>query len=182
MLTQGAGWLAGARQVASPNFDARPAGTTIDLVVIHAISLPPAEFGGPYIEQLFTNRLDAQAHPYFATVHAMRVSAHFLIGRDGGLLQFVDVFARAWHAGVSAWRERRHCNDFSVGIELEGCDELPFANAQYACLAVLLGDLFALLPALNGSGVVGHSDIAPGRKTDPGAHFDWPRARLGLPR
>ena len=182
MLTQGAGWLAGARQVVSPNFDARPADATIDLVVIHAISLPPSEFGGPYIEHLFTNHLDAQAHPYFASVHAMRVSAHFVIGRDGSLSQFVDVFARAWHAGVSAWLGRRHCNDFSVGIELEGCDELPFENAQYACLAVLLGHLFDLLPALDGVGVVGHSDIAPGRKTDPGPHFDWPRARRGLPR
>lgn len=177
-----AGWLTGARRVPSPNQDARPAGMDIDLVVVHAISLPPDEFGGPYIEQLFTNTLDCTAHPYFAGLRDLRVSAHFFIARDGALCQFVDLFARAWHAGVSRWAGRERCNDFSVGIELEGCDTRPFAEAQYQALAVLLDELFRRLPALETARVVGHSDVAPGRKTDPGPHFDWARARRGLPR
>lgn len=174
------GWLARARALASPNFDERPAGVHIDLVVIHAISLPPGQFGGPYIEQLFTNRLAAAAHPYFATIDGLRVSAHFLIPRDGQLIQFVDVFARAWHAGDSIWRGRPGCNDFSVGIELEGCDERPFTAAQYARLVHVLADLFGLLPRLGIDSLVGHSDIAPARKTDPGPHFDWHHLRYLL--
>lgn len=170
---QRCGWLPEARALPSPNFDARPAGVVVELVVIHAISLPPGQFGGPYIEQLFTNRLEVATHPYFATIDGLRVSAHFLIPRDGQLLQFVDVFARAWHAGDSMWRGRIRCNDFSIGIELEGCDDLPFTAVQYASLAQLLAELFVLVPALSGDTVVGHSDIAPARKTDPGPYFDW---------
>ncbi len=166
----------------SPNFDARLPKAAIDLVVIHAISLPPGEFGGPYIEQLFTNRLEAGAHPYFAAIDGLRVSAHFLIRRDGRLIQFVDIFARAWHAGESNWQGRTHCNDFSIGVELEGCDEQSFTDAQYARLGSLLEDLFELLPTLSVEGLVGHSDIAPARKTDPGPHFDWNRVRQTLSR
>jgi N-acetyl-anhydromuramoyl-L-alanine amidase len=179
---QRCGWLAGARVTPSPNFDQRPAGALIDLVVIHAISLPPGQFGGPYIEQLFTNRLDVKAHPYFATIDGLRVSAHFLIHRDGLLRQFVDVFARAWHAGDSMWRGRTRCNDFSIGIELEGCDERPFTSTQYASLAQLLEKLFAMMPALSSDSLVGHSDIAPARKTDPGPCFDWCHLRQLLSR
>ena len=176
------GWLPGAHAVPSPNFDARPRNTVIDLLVVHAISLPPGEFGGAYIEQLFTNRLAADAHPYFAALDGLRVSAHFLILRNGRLIQLVDVFARAWHAGDSNWQGRTRCNDFSVGVELEGCDEQPFADAQYATLGPLLKDLFDLLPALSVERLVGHSDIAPARKTDPGPHFDWNRLRQTLSR
>ena len=166
----------------SPNFDARSPNIAIDLVVIHAISLPPGEFGGPYIEQLFTNRLEAGAHPYFAAIDGLRVSAHFLIRRDGRLIQFVDIFARAWHAGESNWQGRTRCNDFSIGVELEGCDEQSFTDAQYLRLGRLLEDLFELLPTLSVDRLVGHSDIAPGRKTDPGPHFDWSRVRQTLSR
>ncbi|MGE0857477.1 MAG: 1,6-anhydro-N-acetylmuramyl-L-alanine amidase AmpD [Gammaproteobacteria bacterium] len=176
------GWLPGARHVLSPNHDDRPAGTRVDLVVLHAISLPPDEFGGPYVEALFTNRLDSRAHPYFATLEGLRVSAHFVIDRVGALTQFVALEARAWHAGVSRWQGRERCNDFSIGIELEGCDTRPFEDAQYATLASLLAELFARLPTLGRERVVGHSDVAPGRKTDPGPCFDWARARRGLPR
>ena len=177
---QRCGWLSSAQAVPSPNFDARPLHTSIDLLVIHAISLPPGLFGGPYIEELFTNRLAVDAHPYFATLDGLRVSAHFLIRRDGRLMQFVDVFARAWHAGESFWQGRRRCNDFSVGVELEGCDEQLFADVQYTSLVGLLGELFELLPALSVDRLVGHSDIAPTRKSDPGPHFDWDRVRQML--
>ncbi|MBK6657605.1 MAG: 1,6-anhydro-N-acetylmuramyl-L-alanine amidase AmpD [Proteobacteria bacterium] len=176
------GWLRDARWVASPNCDARPVGMAIDLVVVHAISLPPGEFGGPHVEQLFTNTLDDRAHDYFAGLEGLRVSAHFLIARDGALTQFVDVFARAWHAGASCWEGRSRCNDFSIGVELEGCDERPFEAAQYACLAALIESLYELLPALNSERLVGHSDVAPARKTDPGPYFDWARLRGGLSR
>ena len=176
------GCLSDAQFVPSPNFDARPHGVDIDLLVVHAISLPAGEFGGPYIEQLFTNRLVTDQHPCFADIQQLRVSAHFLITRDGRLLQFVDIFARAWHAGESSWQGRSHCNDFSVGVELEGCDELPFEITQYARLTSLLKDLFQRLPALNATRLVGHSDIAPTRKTDPGPHFDWARVREALSR
>ena len=176
------GWLRDARRVASPNFDARPAGTDIDLVVIHAISLPPGRFGGPYVEQLFTNRLDSQAHAYFAGLEGLKVSAHFFIRRDGELVQFVDVFARAWHAGVSSFEGRSRCNDFSIGVELEGCDELPFEDAQYQRLVELIESLYVLVPTLDSARLVGHSDIAPTRKTDPGPYFDWARLRAGLSR
>ncbi len=176
------GWLPSARALPSPNFDGRPSDAPIDLLVIHAISLPPGQFGGPYIEQLFTNRLAVDAHPYFASIDGLRVSAHFLIPRDGQLIQFVDVFARAWHAGDSMWLGRTRCNDFSIGIELEGCDELPFTAVQYTSLARLLEELFALLPTLGVASLVGHSDIAPARKTDPGPHFDWAHLRQLLSR
>lgn len=173
-VLRGDGWLSGARRVDSPNQDERPPGVHIDLVVIHAISLPPDQFGGPYVEQLFTNRLDAAAHPYFATIAHLRVSAHFLIRRDGTLLQFVSTRARAWHAGASNWQGRERCNDFSIGIELEGCDTLPFETAQYRRLAAVLRRIGRRHP---GVALAGHSDIAPGRKTDPGPHFDWPRLK-----
>lgn len=166
------GWLPGARHVASPNFDARPAGVAIDLLVVHAISLPPDRFGGSAIEQLFTNRLDADADPYFATVAHLRVSAHFLIRRGGELIQFVPCGARAWHAGVSSWQGRERCNDFSIGVELEGCDTTPFEAAQYRRLATLVRALRRRYPLTY---IAGHSDIAPGRKSDPGPHFDWAR-------
>ena len=167
-----AGWLDGALRIESPNRDERPAGETVSLIVVHAISLPPACFGGDAIMRLFTNRLDAAAHPYFAEIAGLRVSAHFLIRRDGELIQFVSCRQRAWHAGHSCWQGRSRCNDFSLGIELEGCDEFPFAEAQYACLLPLLRLLCASFPV---TAVVGHSDIAPGRKTDPGPRFDWHR-------
>jgi len=163
-----------ARQVASPNHDARPEGTAVSLVVVHGISLPPGEFGGDGIERLFTNRLDASAHPAFAAVAPLRVSAHFLVRRDGALLQFVRCADRAWHAGVSAWNGQPRCNDYSIGIELEGTDEIPYAPAQYAMLARLAKALRRRYPITD---IVGHSDIAPGRKTDPGPAFDWARLR-----
>jgi AmpD protein len=162
------------RQVASPNCDVRPAETGIELVVIHNISLPPGKFGGGAIAALFTNTLDHTAHPYFATLEGLRVSAHFLILRDGEILQFVPCAKRAWHAGVSSWRGRSACNDFSIGIELEGTDDLPFAEAQYAALDALLRALQARYPIAD---IAGHSDIAPSRKTDPGPHFEWSRVR-----
>lgn len=167
------GWASGARRVASPNCDERPAQAGMDLLVIHNISLPPGEFGGPGVEQLFTNRLDPGAHPYYAGIHMLRVSAHFFIRRDGELIQFVPCRQRAWHAGVSQWRERERCNDFSIGVELEGSDDEPFCDAQYASLNRLITALRAAYPDLRE--VVGHSDIAPGRKTDPGPYFDWER-------
>jgi len=167
------------RIVDSPNQDERPAGVEISLVVIHSISLPPGEYGGEHIERLFTNRLDPAAHPYFREVHALRVSSHFLIRRDGEVVQFVPVARRAWHAGESSWRGRSRCNDFSVGIELEGTDDAPFEDAQYEALAVLLMDLRKSVPL---RAIAAHSDIAPGRKTDPGPRFDWPRLLADLAR
>jgi AmpD protein len=169
-----AGWVAGARRIDSPNRDERPAGEGIRLIVIHNISLPPGEFGGPGVEQLFTNRLDPAGHPYYAGIRGLRVSSHFFIRRDGELIQFVPCGARAWHAGESSWRGRERCNDFSLGIELEGTDELPFTDAQYAVLAQLVKQLSLAYPI---EGMTGHSDIAPGRKTDPGLCFDWERLR-----
>lgn len=166
------GWLSGARRVDSPNFDARPTGEAVSLIVVHAISLPPRQFGGDAIERLFTNTLDPDAHAYFATIDALRVSAHFLIRRDGELLQFVSCAQRAWHAGVSEWNGRPRCNDFSLGIELEGCDDLPFEELQYLRLGELIAELCAHYPI---AALAGHSDIAPGRKTDPGPFFDWRR-------
>ncbi|ATE58812.1 1,6-anhydro-N-acetylmuramyl-L-alanine amidase AmpD [Thauera sinica] len=172
------GWLAGARRVASPNFDVRPEGERPSLVVVHAISLPPDRFGGPGVEQLFTNTLDPGEHPYYAAICHLRVSAHFFIRRDGELVQFVSADERAWHAGVSCWEGRERCNDFSIGIELEGCDTLPFEPAQYHRLAELLEILRSHYPI---GAVVGHSDIAPGRKTDPGPCFDWAGLELPVP-
>jgi len=168
------GWLFDARRVPSPNCDERPAGEPVRLVVIHAISLPPNTFGGPEIIQLFTNCLDPEAHPYFREIQALRVSAHFLVRRDGELIQFVPCSRRAWHAGVSSWLGRENCNNFSIGIELEGCDRLPFDDPQYRTLDRLLARLRERYMIED---VVGHSDIAPGRKTDPGPCFDWHRVR-----
>lgn len=156
--------------VDSPNQDDRPVAEEIVLAVIHNISLPPGEYGGEGIIELFTNRLDPTAHPYYATIHQLRVSAHFLIRRDGQLVQFVPCGERAWHAGVSSWQGRERCNDFSVGIELEGSDEDAFEAAQYLTLNRLLAGLKQRYPIRD---VVGHSEIAPGRKTDPGPYFDW---------
>lgn len=168
------GWSAGARRLPSPNFDLRPPGTAIDLLVIHNISLPPGQFGGPYIASLFTNALDHGAHPYFEQLRPLRVSAHFLILRTGELMQFVSADARAWHAGVSQFDGRERCNDFSIGIELEGSDFVPFEPAQYHCLAALTHALLRRYPLVS---VVGHEHVAPGRKTDPGPYFDWPAYR-----
>ncbi len=168
------GLLQGARFVASPNCDERPGGSAIELLVIHNISLPPGEFGGPGIVELFTNCLDPGAHPYYREIAGRRVSAHFLIRRDGDLIQFVPCGGRAWHAGESSWRGRSRCNDFSIGIELEGTDGVPFEAAQYERLAALARALATKYPGVES---VGHSDIAPGRKTDPGPCFDWARYR-----
>ena len=166
-----------ARWNPSPHCDERPAGERISLVVIHGISLPPGEFGGPYIDHLFLGRLDPEAHPYFRAVAPSRVSSHFVIPRGGALLQYVPCAMRAWHAGASSWKGRDRCNDFSIGIELEGADDVPYAEPQYETLAALVRALFDRYGALD---VAGHSDIAPGRKTDPGPWFDWPRFRAGL--
>jgi N-acetyl-anhydromuramoyl-L-alanine amidase len=165
------------RIVESPNCDERPPGTEVSLVVLHCISLPPGEYGGDAIERLFTNRLDAAAHPYFRQLDGLKVSAHFLIRRDGEVVQFVPVERRAWHAGASWWRGRGRCNDFSVGIELEGTEHEDFADAQYAALRALLCSLRNRLPLRD---LAAHSDVAPGRKTDPGARFDWARALASL--
>lgn len=166
------GRIPSARFIDSPNCDARPEGCGVDLIVIHAISLPPNQFGGAGVEQLFTNRLDAAEHPYYVGIARLRVSAHFFIRRNGELTQFVPVMQRAWHAGVSSWRGRERCNDFSIGIELEGCDELAFRAEQYDCLTQLLLRIRARFP---GADICGHSDIAPGRKSDPGPCFEWSR-------
>jgi len=168
------GWLSAARQLPSPNCDARPEGVAIELIVIHNISLPPGVFDGDAVIELFTNRLDWDAHPYYQGIRGIKVSAHFFIRRDGTLIQFVPCSLRAWHAGVSNWLERECCNDFSIGIELEGSDDLPFTEAQYATLAPLVNLLKQAYPI---RAVVGHSDIAPGRKTDPDICFEWERVR-----
>ena len=169
------GRLMAARFVSSPNCDARPVGMSIDVLVIHAISLPPGEFGGPYIEQLFCNRLDAEHHEYFREIHGLQVSAHFLIRRDGELVQFVATTQRAWHAGESCCLGRTQVNDFSIGIELEGSDEAAFADPQYTTLCELTIALRTAYPALDSSHWFAHSEISAGRKTDPGPHFDWAR-------
>jgi N-acetyl-anhydromuramoyl-L-alanine amidase len=171
------GLMRGARQVASPNYDSRPPGIEADLIVVHGISLPPGEFGGPWIDRLFTNTLPAEVHPYFAEVGPLRVSSHVVIERDGAVTQYVRFTERAWHAGKSSYQGREACNDFSVGVELEGTDTLPYEAAQYAALAQVVAALCAAYPRLSPDRLVGHSDIAPGRKTDPGPAFDWPRAR-----
>jgi N-acetyl-anhydromuramoyl-L-alanine amidase len=171
------GMMRGARQVASPNYDSRPPGIEADLIVVHGISLPPGEFGGPWIDRLFTNTLPPEVHPYFAEVGPLRVSSHVVIERDGAVTQYVRFTERAWHAGKSSYQGREACNDFSVGVELEGTDTLPYEAAQYTALAQVVAALCAAYPRLSPDRVVGHSDIAPGRKTDPGPAFDWPRAR-----
>ena len=168
------GLLAGARYVASPNCDERPPACPVELLVIHYISLPPGQFGGAAIEAFFTNRLDAGAHPFFATIADLKASAHFLVRRDGEVIQFVPCSKRAWHAGESSWQGRVRCNDFSIGIEVEGDGEVPFTAAQYRRLAALTRVLLARYPIVE---IVGHSDIAPLRKVDPGPQFDWARYR-----
>jgi AmpD protein len=172
-LDASSGLLDKVQQVVSPNCDKRPADCEPDLIVVHGISLPPGEFGGPWIDQLFTNTLAEKEHPYFAEIAGLRVSAHFLIRRDGALVQYVSVNQRAWHAGESCFESRDSCNDFSIGIELEGEDQIPYEKAQYHCLAMLIDSLRAQKDSLTNARIVGHSDIAPGRKTDPGEAFDW---------
>lgn len=169
------GLVKGVRQVLSPHLDARPAGVVADLIVVHGISLPPGEFGGPWIDALFTGGLPPGRHPYFESIRDARVSSHVLIRRDGSLTQYVPFTQRAWHAGVSTYGGRTACNDFSIGIELEGSDEVPYEVAQYAALAALVRALLATYPSLTRERLIGHSDIAPGRKTDPGPAFDWAR-------
>ena len=171
------GLLIGVRQVLSPHCDERPRGAAIDLIVIHGISLPPGEFGGPWIDRLFTGCLPADAHPYFRGIVASRVSAHALILRTGEIVQYVPFERRAWHAGPSQYRGRSSCNDFSIGIELEGTDDRPYADPQYTRLAALIEALLARYPTLSRDRIAGHSEIAPGRKTDPGPAFDWARLR-----
>jgi len=165
------------RIVDSPNHDERPPGTEISLVVLHSISLPPGEYGGESIERLFTNCLDPAAHPYFREICGLKVSAHFLVRRNGSVIQFVPVERRAWHAGVSSWRGRERCNDFSIGIELEGSEETPFEPVQYEALTKLIKQLQKQHPIRD---IAAHSEVAPGRKTDPGAHFDWARLLAGV--
>jgi AmpD protein len=174
------GLIEPARQRISPNHDERPDGTAPESLIVHGISLPPGEFGGPEIEQLFTNSLDWSAHPYFDEIHGLEVSTHLLIRRDGELIQFVPFNRRAWHAGESFFRGRTCCNDFSIGIELEGDDETPYSDSQYAVLIAVSNALIAAYPALSAREVAAHSDISPGRKTDPGPAFDWLRLYDGL--
>jgi len=173
------GWVDAARRVLSPNRDERPAGAEVSLLLIHSISLPPGQFGGDAIERLFTNTLDPSAHPYFQEISALEVSSHFLVRRSGDLIQFVPVQERAWHAGASTWRGRARCNDFSIGVELEGSDDGPFEAAQYACLSELVHTLRERVPLQD---VAAHSEVSPARKTDPGPGFDWARALADLAR
>jgi AmpD protein len=168
------GWLAAARVRPSPNRNVRPAGSVVDLVIVHSISLPPGQYGGDEVERFFTNRLDPAAHPYFGTIRDLRVSAHFFVRRDGALVQFVSTDERAWHAGRSSFGGRADCNDFSIGIELEGLEGEGFEPAQYAGLGALLQALSQRHPLRC---VAGHQHVAPGRKADPGPGFDWPLAR-----
>jgi len=184
------GWVAGVRQLASPNYNSRPHDNSqphdtaspqlIDLLVIHNISLPAGEFGGPYIDQLFLNTLDCSAHDSFADLRDLKVSAHFLVTRDGDITQYVATDKRAWHAGKSIFGNRENCNDFSIGIELEGSDAAAFTDEQYSALNWLVRGLMRYYPQITVERIVGHSDIAPGRKTDPGPCFDWARLRQGL--
>lgn len=176
-VDQKTGLLRDARQVPSPNFDSRPPGVEADLIVVHGISLPPGEFGGPWIDRLFTNALPADVHPYFAEVADLKVSSHLCIRRDGEVTQYVRFGDRAWHAGQSRYQGRDACNDFSIGIELEGFDTLAYDALQYQALAEVVAALCRAYPSLSPQRLVGHSDIAPGRKTDPGPAFDWPGAR-----
>ncbi len=175
---QADGWLEGVRWLPSPNFGERPAGAAVTLVVIHNISLPPDEFDGDWVEDFFLNRLDPAVNPYFSTISEMQVSAHFYIRRDGRITQFVGCDRRAWHAGQSAWCGRDNCNDYSVGIELEGSDSQPYAAGQYAALWQLLDALGGRYPI---AAVAGHCHVAPGRKTDPGPYFDWAALRARYP-
>jgi len=174
------GLIAPARQCPSPNCDDRPNDGSPDLLVIHGISLPPGQFGGPEIEQLFTNRLDWDAHPYFAEIRGLEVSAHLLIRRDGKLVQFVPFTQRAWHAGASSFRGQDCCNDYSIGVELEGEDEMPYTDEQYTTLTGASRAIVTAYPVISGREIAAHSDIAQGRKTDPGPAFDWLRLYDGL--
>ena len=174
-LTVAMGLLSGVRAALSPNCDARPADFEPELVVVHGISLPPGRYGGPWIERFFLNTLPPEEDPYFQSIQHLRVSSHVLIARDGSLTQYVPFELRAWHAGTSYWRGRSACNDFSIGIELEGADEEPYDERQYAALAEVVAALQRSYPSLAEGWIAGHSDIAPGRKTDPGPAFDWRR-------
>jgi len=179
-VSPGAGVLRPATQRPSPNQDERPGDTEPELLVIHGISLPPGEFGGPHIESLFTNCLDCEAHPYFRELESLCVSTHLLIRRDGDLIQFVPFARRAWHAGESSFRGRSCCNDFSIGIELEGTDDTPYSDAQYAHLVAVIHAIITAYPRISARRIAGHCDVAPGRKTDPGPAFDWLRLYDGL--
>ncbi|WP_456372814.1 1,6-anhydro-N-acetylmuramyl-L-alanine amidase AmpD [Thiolapillus sp.] len=167
--------ISGAEFLPSPNHDDRPAGTEPDLLVIHNISLPPDEYGGPWIADLFLNRLDPSAHPYFAQIHRLKVSAHALVRRNGTVLQFVSLEKRAWHAGESCFENRSNCNDYSIGIELEGSDRIPYSDAQYQSLTRITREIMGHYPHITPERITGHEHIAPGRKTDPGPAFDWER-------
>jgi len=171
------GWLDQVNQVISPNNDIRPDINDISLLVIHNISLPPEQFGGPYIAQLFSNCLDPNEHTYFKEIYQLKVSSHLLIDREGKITQFVPFHKRAWHAGVSTYEGRNGCNDFSIGIELEGADHIPYTEVQYNILAAVTRQIIVSYPLINAERIVGHSDIAPGRKTDPGPAFDWQKYR-----
>lgn len=176
-INKGSGWLADVRRVISPNQDGRPPGMVAEWLVVHSISLPPGAYGGPWIDALFTNGLDPRVHPYFREIHRLRVSAHVLIARDGVLTQYVSFHQRAWHAGISSLNGRSQCNDFTIGIELEGTDAAPYEQIQYQALASLVSALVCTYPSLSKERIVGHSDIAPNRKTDPGPAFDWTQFR-----
>ncbi|WP_428622859.1 1,6-anhydro-N-acetylmuramyl-L-alanine amidase AmpD [Sedimenticola sp.] len=172
-LPNWSGWLDGVRHCPSPNQDERPESCQIDLLVIHGISLPPDQYGGPWIDRLFLNQLPPDAHPYFADIHQLRVSTHLLIRRDGERVQYVPLTRRAWHAGQSCFAGRECCNDYSIGIELEGSDTTPYTVQQYQVLAQTIREIQTYYPAISDERITGHSDIAPGRKTDPGPAFDW---------
>lgn len=172
MISQG-GWLRDAEIIRSPNFNQRPDAIDVRLIVVHGISLPPGSYGGGYVQQLFSNRLDPFEHEYFSEIAGLQVSAHCFIGRDGHLIQFVSFNDRAWHAGLSCWQGEENCNDFSIGIEMEGTDDEPYEEVQYQQLARLVNNLRKQYPAILQASICAHSDIAPGRKTDPGPCFDW---------
>lgn len=174
------GWWQSAAKVPSPNYNARPNLSDISLLVIHNISLPPKQYGGSYIEDFFQNRLQTDVHPYFQEIKDLRVSSHILIKREGFVTQFVSFNDRAWHAGASSFEGRENCNDFSIGIELEGCDDEAFSDEQYRSLTALSVDIMQAYPKITVDRITGHSDIAPGRKTDPGIAFDWPRYKNSL--
>jgi AmpD protein len=174
------GLIEGVRFVPSPNCDARPTGAAPEVLIIHAISLPPGQFGGPAIEALFCNALDPGAHPYYSQIHGLEVSAHLLVRRDGSVTQFVPLHLRAWHAGQSCCEGRTRVNDFSIGIELEGADDVPFEPVQYDALGALSRAILRAYPAITPQRIYGHADISPGRKTDPGPHFEWRRLRALL--
>lgn len=180
ILDKSTGLIRNATFIASPNCDGRPEGVAVDVLVVHCISLPPGKYDGAYIERFFCNEPDPVVHSYFAEICGLKVSAHFLIRRNGKLIQFVPTHLRAWHAGQSCFGERDKVNDFSIGIELEGTDDTPYTDEQYDALVDLSAALMSAHPGIGLSNVVGHSDIAPGRKTDPGACFDWTRFRSGL--